>query len=240
MKQAALKWLERHLSSYTLVSDTLRMVVAAILASITNMLLFALVDLTSWVPEEAQPREVSIFVSYFIFCVCYFLLCHFTFGKLSHGELQTSLRKTKPEYQNPLWAFLYGESGTSHATMFSVIALMVVGAIAIRPGESGNQTILQVSALLTVLGSWMSNTASFALQFAREDAESEEPGFRFPDGIDPIWSDYLYSAVMISATLSTADVEVVSRSRRKLVIVNTIIAFTFNTVIIAMLIAAIM
>lgn len=140
-------------------------------------------------------------------------------------------------------SFIYGETGTSLATMFSLVALAGVGIASFGSNASSDpryESILYTTALLTVVGSWMSNVASFALHYARDDSERDKRGFRFPDDDEPAWSDYVYTAVMISASLSTADVEVVTKSRRRLVIINTVIAFTFNTVIIAMLIAAVM
>lgn len=237
-------WIARYRDSWSFASDTFRMILATILGSITQMVLaFLLVDVASWLPDDVRSRPVDLFIWYFLFCLYYVVLCQTTFGKLNSEELKSSLKSTKPTERGPLQAFFYGESGTSHATMFSFVALAGVGIVAVGTGgdaDTGDQSLVYASALLTVVGSWVSNVASFALQFAREDSESEQSGFQFPGDEKPVWSDYVYTAVMISASLTTADVTVVSRSRRKLVTINTVIAFTFNTVIIAMLIAAIM
>lgn len=237
-------WIARYRHSWSFASDTFRMVLATILASVTHMVMvFLLVDLAGWLPGEVRSRPVDLFIWYFLFCLHYVILCQITFGKLNSEELRTSLKSTKPTTRGPLQAFIYGESGTSHATMFSFVALAGVGIVAVGTGgdgDGGNESMVYASALLTVVGSWISNVASFALQYAREDSETGQRGFLFPGDAEPEWSDYVYAAAMVSASLTTADVTVVSRSRRKLVTINTVIAFTFNTVIIAMLIAAIM
>ena len=220
------------------------MLVAVVAASVTRLVLWLLVvDFTGWVSGESLVDPVPLFATYFFFCIYYFVLCHTAFGKMDPISLQTALKKTRSKERDPWMAFLSGESGTSHATMFSVAALVAVGATAFRPDEDHTPTqalVLQIGALLTVVGSWISNVASFALQYARVDSEGEQTDFRFPDGVRPTWSDYLYTATMVSATLSTADVDVMSRNRRRMISIHTIIAFTFNTVIIAMLVATIM
>ncbi len=127
--------------------------------------------------------------------------------------------------------------------MFSFLALASVGAVAYWQDPNDNrtfETLMQTFSLLTVIGAWVSNVASFAVQYAREDADSEQSEFAFPDTEEPIWADYVSTAAMVSASLSPGNVQVRTRSRRNLVAINTVIAFTFNTVIIALLIAAIM
>lgn len=240
-------WIARFSESWSFASDTFRMFLATVFASVTQMVLvFLLVDTANWLPDEVRSTPVDMFIWYFLFCLYYVVLCQTTFGKLTSEELRTSLKRTKPKTRGPLWAFIYGESGTSHATMFSFFALAGVGFVAVGTGgdvDDGSgryETIVYATALLTVVGSWISNVSSFALQYAREDAEGGQRGFKFPGYAEPVWSDYVYTAAMVSASLTTADVTVMTRSRRKLVTINTIIAFTFNTVIIAMLIAAIM
>lgn len=236
-------WIQQQLASISLASDWSRMVVAILAASITRLLLwYVLVDLTGWISEESLVTPVPLFATYFFFCIYYFVLCHTAFGKMDSSSLRSALRGTRPKERDPWLAFISGESGTSHATMFSVAALIGVGAVAFRPDgdhTATQSTVLQIVALLTVLGSWISNVASFALQYARDDSDGDQTDFRFPDGIRPTWSDYIYTAIMVSATLSTADVDVVSRERRRMVSIHTIIAFAFNTVIIAMLVATI-
>lgn len=244
MKSHVTNWIDRYRGSWSLASDAVRMVLASIIATLLQMVLvYLLVTTTGWLPESVTHLPADLFTWYFLFCLTYVVLCHMTFGKLNPEQLRSSLTDTKPAQRSPLMAFIYGESGTSHATLFSLLALIGVGLVAFGPADVGgdaNEAITHATALLTVIGSWMSNVASFALQYARDDAESDQRGFRFPDDINPDWSDYTYAAVMVSTSLTTADIAIVSRSRRRLVVINSVIAFTFNTVIIAMLIAAIM
>lgn len=244
MTEHARNWIHTQLAKYSLASDSVRVFVALVAAFLTRWALhYILVDLAGWLQESAIDRAISAFTMYFLFCVYYSLLCHLAFHRLDSTELAALLSEHNSKSTNSFIAFLNGESGTSQATMFSVTALLAVGVITIISDSSENRThvlLLQISGLLTIIGSWISNVFSFALQYAREDAGAEEGGFRFPEDAPPVWSDYVYTAIMISTTLSTSDVSVVTRSRRRLISVHTMIAFTFNTVIIAMLVAAIM
>lgn len=237
-------WLYLQLEKYSLASDSVRVFVALVAAFLTQGILrLLLVEMTGWLRESVLDEAVSAFVLYFLYCVYYSLLCNLAFHRLSPDELKRVLGQHTSKSTNSFAAFLNGESGTSQATMFSIFALIAVSMITILSDASEDQThvlLLQISGLLTIIGSWISNVFSFALQYAREDAGSEESGFRFPENASAIWSDYVYTAIMVSTTLSTADVSVVTRARRRLVMVHTVIAFAFNTVIIAMLVAAIM
>lgn len=236
-----MNWLRNQVSSDTLAADIPRMSLALVVALLTRYVLdFILTNLTSWFDEEALSQPAALFVTYFLFCLYYFLFCQMAFGRLKSAELQQSLKRTRPRSGSGLMAFIMGESGTSHATMFSIVALVGVGAISfnVDSGNDATETLfLQVTGLLAVVGSWISNAASFALQYARDDADEGKSDFRYPDEIQPTWSDYLYTAIMVSATLSTADVDVMSKQRRRMVSIHTIIAFAFNTVIIALLVA---
>lgn len=244
MAQVVLSWLKRQVTGDAIASGMQRMIVAFVPAILTYYALeFILVRLTGWLPEEAVTQASTLFFIYFLFGIYYFLLCHSAFGDLEPIELEAALKRTRPESQNAFEAFISGESGTSHATMFSIIALIGVGAISFysdTSGDSSHNLLLRISGLLAVIGSWISNAPSFALQYARDDADDGMPVFQFPEGVRPRWSYYLYVGVMVSATLSTGDVTVVTSERRRMVALHVVIAFTFNTVIIAMLIATLM
>jgi len=92
--------------------------------------------------------------------------------------------------------------------------------------------------LATVIGSWLLLPVEFALAYAsvfhRQTAGKAE-GLAFPgdDGV-PDYSDFLYFSITIAATSQTSDVAVTSRAMRRLVLLQSLLAFAFNTGVLAL------
>ena len=60
-------------------------------------------------------------------------------------------------------------------------------------------------------------------------------GIDFPgDETDPDYTDFLYFALTIAATSQTSDVAVTTREVRRWVTVQTLLAFAFNTALLAL------
>lgn len=133
---------------------------------------------------------------------------------------------------------ILGASGATSTTISAaVVAVFVTIAIAQRP-EFGSEAIYVALALLTVASSWVLMVFSFAQGYLRLGA-ADEPGahFRFSFPGEPVFSDYLTLAVLISAMAATTPADVTSRAAWRVVRTNVLIAFTFNTVIIAMMVS---
>ncbi len=60
----------------------------------------------------------------------------------------------------------------------------------------------------------------------------------FPGDSAPTWDDYVYLAVQVSTTFSTHDGTVVTTAMRRKVTAQSVIAFVFNTVIVALVVSA--
>ncbi len=82
----------------------------------------------------------------------------------------------------------------------------------------------------------------FALHYAHRyyGGEDEEPvgevnkGFSFPDSERPNYRDFVYVAFVIGMTAQVSDVQVTTRSMRKLVLRHSILAFWFYAGILAL------
>ena len=59
-------------------------------------------------------------------------------------------------------------------------------------------------------------------------------GLKFPECDQPGWSEFVYQAFVVGCAFATADVNVTSREMRMIVLAQGIIAFVFNTVILAL------
>jgi uncharacterized membrane protein len=68
-------------------------------------------------------------------------------------------------------------------------------------------------------------------------AESKDPerrGLRFPGQPMPDYVDFLYFSFTIGVANQTADIEIVSRGMRRLVLIHSVISYLFNTIILAL------
>lgn len=91
--------------------------------------------------------------------------------------------------------------------------------------------------------SWFVTQLIFALHYAHEyyapdddgdPATLQQGGLRFPDDEAPDYWDFIHFAVVIGAAAQTADVEFTSKRMRRIGTVHGLVAFTFNTVILAL------
>ncbi len=91
----------------------------------------------------------------------------------------------------------------------------------------------------TVLGGWLLLPVVFTLSYASlYYARAEErPPLKFPDDtpdFEPHYSDFLYFAITLAVAAQTADVAIARPDMRKLVMVQAVISFAFNTAILAL------
>lgn len=95
-------------------------------------------------------------------------------------------------------------------------------------------------AALTVLSSWGFTQVMFALHYAHKfyaDSSQNRPGgLVFPGDEEPGYDDFFYLAAVIGTSGQTADVAFVSRSMRRVGTLHCILAYLFNTMVLALLI----
>jgi uncharacterized membrane protein len=91
----------------------------------------------------------------------------------------------------------------------------------------------------TILSAWTFIHTLFALHYAGEyyasgDDAAFRGGLKFAGDGDPVWSDFFYQAFVIGCACATADVNTTSPAMRKACLVHGVIAFFFNTIILAL------
>lgn len=79
---------------------------------------------------------------------------------------------------------------------------------------------------------------SFAVAYVADNSLENGKGLDFPAEKTPNWSDYIYFAIAVMTTFGTTDVTVTSSAMRRTVTVHAVVAFFFNTVIVAVLVSA--
>jgi uncharacterized membrane protein len=126
----------------------------------------------------------------------------------------------------------------------SIFASFVAIAQLIQHGkepsiDGGQKALLAGLGILTIIVSWSVTQVAFALHYAHDyylpDGGSDaQRGLDFPGTETPDYWDFLYFATSIGATSQTSDTTIKSRSLRRLVTLHSVIAFFFNTAVLAL------
>ncbi|MDL2338936.1 MAG: DUF1345 domain-containing protein, partial [Pseudomonadota bacterium] len=92
-------------------------------------------------------------------------------------------------------------------------------------------------ALATVAGSWLLVPTTFALTYASQYYRTAHgSGLNFPHAegaFKPDYADFLYFSFTIAVASQTADVSVSTQAMRRLVLLQSVLSFAFNTAILA-------
>jgi uncharacterized membrane protein len=92
-----------------------------------------------------------------------------------------------------------------------------------------------------VLG-WLTLHTILAIRYAHlyyaratEGADHHDArGLDFPSTKEPVLSDFLYFSFVIGMTAQVSDVQVLTRSLRRLILFHSVVSFFFNTVLLAL------
>ncbi|MGE5471523.1 MAG: DUF1345 domain-containing protein [Bacteroidota bacterium] len=124
-----------------------------------------------------------------------------------------------------------------------IAAIMAIGAIvaelAVAKDMQGTQRYAHIGlAALTILSSWAFTQVMFALHYAHDyyasEARGNPGGLVFPGGHAPDYGDFLYFSCVIGTSGQTADVSLASRAMRRIGLVHCVLAFFFNTTLVAL------
>ena len=122
-------------------------------------------------------------------------------------------------------------------------ALMCIGAIvaelAMAKDLQGTLRFAHISlAALTIITSWAFTQTMFAMHYAHDyylaSLHGEHGGLEFPGGQPPDYGDFLYFACVIGTSGQTADVSFTNRKMRRIGTVHCVLAFFFNTTLVAL------
>jgi uncharacterized membrane protein len=130
-------------------------------------------------------------------------------------------------------------------TMVVIAAIMSLGAIILELGivkeingflRSAHITL----TILTILSSWAFTQVMFAIHYAHDFYtaldQGKNGGLLFPNQKLPDYIDFLYFSCVIGTSGQTADVSFTSQSMRKVGLIHSVLAFFFNTSLVALMI----
>jgi len=131
-----------------------------------------------------------------------------------------------------IMTLVVASSAASFAAIFAELA-------AIKSGHARPIISLVVTGATVVL-SWTFTHIIFTLHYAnlyyRPSDQGTPGGLEFPGKRAPDYRDFLYYAFVIGCATQTADVNTVSPAMRRTTLIHGVIAFAFNTAVLALMI----
>jgi uncharacterized membrane protein len=179
----------------------------------------------------------TFYIAWTVFCLIAIVVTLATFRRASGPELHRWLNATRaPEGRlRKFWWMLNGGGAISWAVTGSLVALLALLEVALS--GRGMPFAFVVAGVLVVPASVAIIIVTFAVSHARADSGR---GFRFPGTDDPVFADYLYLSIQLTATFGGSDVEVTDTRLRRAVSIHSLVAFAYNAFVIALLVSAIL
>ena len=124
------------------------------------------------------------------------------------------------------------------AAALASLAAIILELSALKTGTSIGRGPHLAFVAVTFMTSWLLVHTSFALHYAHAyyvslGKDGNAP-LDFPRQDAPDYMDFLYFSMVVGMTSQTADVAIASTRMRRLVMAHSIIAFVFNTTLLAL------
>jgi len=173
--------------------------------------------------------EVRAVASWDGFAVVALVLTWLTILTLRPAQICTLAQREDPSRFAALVLVVLGAS----ASLLAVLVLLQESA-KMRGGEKIQAIVLALSAVALA---WSLIHTVFTLRYAHlyYDAKGDAAALEFP-GMDdlPDYLDFAYFAFIIGMTAQTADVNVRDRRLRRTALMHGLVAFAFNTAVVAL------
>jgi uncharacterized membrane protein len=119
------------------------------------------------------------------------------------------------------------------------LAAIVVELQSIHTDPAGLRAFRLSIVVVTILCSWFFVHTIYAIHYANEyygdDVDAgDRQGLKFPHEDEPDYWDFLYFSLNLGAAAQTSDVIIASKRMRRLALAHAILAFLFNTTILAL------
>lgn len=183
--------------------------------------------LPEWVAQQAVTRAI---IGWNVGAILYLVLAMKMMFWSTHERMRAR-------------ALQHDEGNTVVLILVIAAALMCIGAIvaelAVVKDLKGELRYAHIAlAGLTIVTSWAFTQTMFALHYAHNyyvcAIRNEHGGLDFPGGHPPDYGDFLYFASVIGTSGQTADVSFSSRRMRRTGTVHCVLAFFFNTTLVAL------
>ena len=172
----------------------------------------------------------KLLIAYNIFQWSYLFNLLSLMFKTSHQKIQERA-KNQDESAN----FVLGLSSIASFLTLIAIAFELSSA---REAHGLSKSVHLILPAITLLGVWALLPTMYAIHYAHIyflTKDSEKLPMRFPDNPEkPDYFDFLYFSINIAVASQTADVTINSSKIRRLIILQSILSFLFNTSVLAL------
>jgi uncharacterized membrane protein len=148
--------------------------------------------------------------------------------------------RKRAERQDPgRWVILFAVVA---GALVSMLALAVIQK-SLKTGPGDESPLYLLLIVLTIVLSWSLVHTVFALHYAHAyygpaDEPADEDGLvgglDFPAERQPDYWDFMYFSYVVGMTCQVSDVQVSGRQMRRLTLSHGVVAFFFNTIILAL------
>lgn len=223
------------------LSDTVRANLASLASAIIGAGATAAMLLPTGQALDSDVKTTLITFYLFMwptFVVVYVAWTHVSYEKRGPRTLEASARRETRTLQK-WWSPIVGYGGASSWTLTgAMFAVFLTVVIAQHPVIHSSWLYIGLG-MLSVASSWALMVYSFALQYLRlvAGANSTESHIALEVEGPTRFSDYLTLAVLVSTMAATASARIHTREAWRIVRLNVVFAFVFNTVIVAMMVS---
>lgn len=216
--------------------------------AVSTVLAFgAIIMLRLLLPREmlAQHSEMVIISTYLIYWVVYVTIFGWwtvrLLSRLNPAELRAYARSERASAESK-WVKGWGIKGAANLSGLGAIVAMAAAIAMSRFDVFREDWRWLTVGGIAVVWSWVFMIVTYAAEYLELDyryrAEGEQPMFDFSYlDEEPLFGDYLNQAVMVSTMGASVPATPTNRHAWKEIRYNTLIAFTFNTMVIAMVVS---
>lgn len=175
-------------------------------------------------------QSTRLIIGWNITACLYLLLGAVMVARSSHAQMrQRALAEDEGQ-----WVILIVVVCAAVASLAAIFAEMVVVKQLHGTLKAANIGLVALS----IMASWAFTHMIFAFHYAHDyyvACERGKPGgLTFPDDDAPDYTDFLYFSFVIGTSGQTADVAFSSKSMRRVGLVHCVLAFMFNTTVLAL------
>lgn len=196
------------------------------------------------VRNHPAARELSsVLIAFYlvawpVFVAVYLTWTHREYARRGSRALASAAQREAQALRRP-WMQVLGNDGASNWALIGALVAVAVTIVVAQNAAFRGEWVFVLLVLLTVASSWALMVYSFALEYLRLAPEGGggEPALVLEVKGPPRFSDYLTLAILLSTMAATVSATIRSRRAWTLVRINVLFAFTFNTVIVAMMVS---
>ena len=199
---------------------------------------FVAASIAGAVPDDAAVRLISAYVVFWpLNCAVYLTWTHLAYSRLDAIQLREAGRRDGRASRRG-FEWIFSSSGATNTTISAAIVSVVAMVVLAQRPEVRGEPLYVGLGLLTVASSWALMVYSFAQEYLHLNVRDEDdPAVAFAFDEPPRFGEYLTLAVLLSTMAATVSATIRSRAAWRLVRINVLLAFAFNSVIVAMMVS---